>query len=175
MDSVASLNTGRNALIRAAVFGGGRAKGTLKILQELLNHGGLVAVVCEQGLPTLLQSALQVQALRFESSSTTERWIMMRQSHLTTPFRTCSSNARFFLSRQSSLLPPTVTTGGIAHETHTVAFRFNTRYTRWNILRNVRHSEIIYVLSELLESTRVQIRINKVHSKIVWFTIRSKH
>lgn len=28
-----------------AVFGGGRAKGTLKILQELLNHGGLVAVV----------------------------------------------------------------------------------------------------------------------------------
>lgn len=29
----------------AAVFGGGRAKGTLKILQELLNHGGLVAVV----------------------------------------------------------------------------------------------------------------------------------
>lgn len=29
----------------AAVFGGGRAKGTLKILQELLNHGGLVTVV----------------------------------------------------------------------------------------------------------------------------------
>lgn len=73
MDSVASLNTSWNAFIRAAVFGGGRAKGTLKILQELLNHGGLVAVVCEQGLPTLLQSALQVQALRFESSSTTER------------------------------------------------------------------------------------------------------
>lgn len=45
MDSVAFLNTGRNALVRAAVFGGGRAKGTLKILQELLNHGGLVAVV----------------------------------------------------------------------------------------------------------------------------------
>lgn len=45
MDSVAFLNTGRSALVRAAVFGGGRAKGTLKILQELLNHGGLVAVV----------------------------------------------------------------------------------------------------------------------------------
>lgn len=45
VDSVAFLNTGRGALVRAAVFGGGRAKGTLKILQELLNHGGLVAVV----------------------------------------------------------------------------------------------------------------------------------
>lgn len=45
MDSVAFLNTGRSALVRTAVFGGGRAKGTLKILQELLNHGGLVAVV----------------------------------------------------------------------------------------------------------------------------------
>lgn len=48
MDSVAFLNTGTRearSLVRAAVFGGGRAKGTLKILQELLNHGGLVAVV----------------------------------------------------------------------------------------------------------------------------------
>lgn len=45
VDSVAFLNTGRYALVRAAVFGGGRAKGTLKILQELLNHEGLVAVV----------------------------------------------------------------------------------------------------------------------------------
>lgn len=47
VDSVAFLNTAHfwNALVRAAVFGGGRAKGTLKILQELLNHGGLVAVV----------------------------------------------------------------------------------------------------------------------------------
>jgi len=59
--------------VPAAVFGGGRAKGTLKILRELLNHGGLVAVVRSRGLPTLLQSALQVQALRFESSATTER------------------------------------------------------------------------------------------------------
>lgn len=68
-----SLNAGGSAIVRAAVFGGGRAKGTLKILRELLNHGGLVAVAREQGLPTLLQSALQVQALRFESSATTER------------------------------------------------------------------------------------------------------
>lgn len=35
----------RRGYLYAAVFGGGRAKGTLKILQELLNHGGLVAVV----------------------------------------------------------------------------------------------------------------------------------
>ena len=33
------------SICTATVFGGGRAKGTLKILQELLNHGGLVAVV----------------------------------------------------------------------------------------------------------------------------------
>lgn len=45
VDSVAFLNTNRNGLVCAAVFGVGRAKGTLKILQELLNHGGLVAVV----------------------------------------------------------------------------------------------------------------------------------
>lgn len=68
-----SLNAAGSAIVRAAVFGGGRAKGTLKILRELLNHEGLVAVAREQGLPTLLQSALQVQALRFESSATTER------------------------------------------------------------------------------------------------------
>lgn len=147
VDNVASLNTGWNALIRAAVFGGGRAKGTLKILQELLNHGGLVAVVCEQGLPTLLQSALQVQALRFESSSTTERWIMTRQSHLTTPFRTCSSNARFFffffLPWQSSLSP--ISPPRRYHETHAVEFRFNTRYTMKKYFTKCQtRSEIIY-------------------------------
>lgn len=72
VDSVfASLNA--RAIVRATVFGGGKAKGILKILRELLNHGGLVAVAREQGLPTLLQSALQVQPLRFESSATAER------------------------------------------------------------------------------------------------------
>lgn len=48
MDTVCRISKHRQecvSYIRTAVFGGGRAKGTLKILQELLNHEGLVAVV----------------------------------------------------------------------------------------------------------------------------------
>lgn len=75
-DTVAFLNTDpATAFTIARLFVRGRfrgwQKGTLKILQELLNHEGLVGESREQGLPTLLQSALQVQPLRFESSATT--------------------------------------------------------------------------------------------------------
>lgn len=156
MDSVAFLNTSRNALIRAAVFGGGRAKGTLKILQELLNHGGLVAVVragityltskCPAGAGSPFRILFHDRTLNHDAS-------VALNDTVSCVLVECA----FFLSRQSTFSPASLTEGN--RELVLRNFRFNTCYT--NKILNLR--------------TKCQTNFEIIHvSQIKWmrFTIK---
>lgn len=127
MDSgVAFLNTSRNALIRAAVFGGGRAKGTLKILQELLNHGGLVAVVragityltskCPAGAGSPFRILFHDRTLNHDAS-------VALNDTVSCVLVECA----FFLSRRSNFPPASLPR--TSRNFRATEFRFNTRHT----------------------------------------------